>query len=164
MTKKIHVAVLAAAVLFAGGEFAVAAPAQTLLLECEGFDELGGWVIDTQVMDQMGSPYVMAHGLGRPVADATTKVAFPARTFLACWCGLATDRPLERAQPARPSRSAWGQSPGDGVRHEECSLALAGRQDSGDRQRPEHHRHCTTWRASAAVRRDRFTTDPKFVP
>lgn len=78
MTKKIHVAVLAAAVLFAGGEFAVAAPAQTLLLECEGFDELGGWVIDTQVMDQMGSPYVMAHGLGRPVADATTKVAFPA--------------------------------------------------------------------------------------
>jgi hypothetical protein len=28
-------------------------------------------------MDQMGSPYLLAHGLGAPVADATTTVAFP---------------------------------------------------------------------------------------
>ena len=26
-------------------------------------------------MDQMGSPFLLAHGLGRPVADAVTKVA-----------------------------------------------------------------------------------------
>lgn len=27
---------------------------------------------DTQFMDQMGSPYLLAHGLGKPVADAKT--------------------------------------------------------------------------------------------
>lgn len=50
----------------------------TVLIEAESFDELGGWVIDTQVMDQMGSPFLMAHGLGRPVADAETHVTLPA--------------------------------------------------------------------------------------
>jgi hypothetical protein len=55
------------------------APAQdTLLIEAEGFRELGGWVVDQQSMDQMGSPYLLAHGLGVPVEDATTAVEVPA--------------------------------------------------------------------------------------
>ena len=33
-----------------------------LLLECENFQKLGGWTIETQSMRQMGSSYVMAHG------------------------------------------------------------------------------------------------------
>lgn len=48
-----------------------------ILIEAENFDNIGGWVIDQQFMDQMGSPFLMAHGLGIPVADAVTKVAFP---------------------------------------------------------------------------------------
>ncbi len=54
-----------------------AEPSHTILVEAEAFDDLGGWVTDTQVMDQMGSPFLMAHGLGRPVDDASTRVAFP---------------------------------------------------------------------------------------
>ena len=46
--------------------------AETVFLECEAFEDRGGWVNDTQFMDQMGSPYLLAHGLGRPVADAKT--------------------------------------------------------------------------------------------
>lgn len=53
-----------------------ASPA-TVLVEAESFADLGGWVVDTQVMDQMGSPYLLAHGLGRPVANAATTVEFP---------------------------------------------------------------------------------------
>jgi hypothetical protein len=49
----------------------------TLLLEAENFAQAGGWVIDQQSMDQMGSPYLMAHGLGNPVVDATTTILFP---------------------------------------------------------------------------------------
>jgi len=49
----------------------------TLLVEAEGFDKKGGWVIDQQFMDQMGSPFLMAHGLGNPVEDASTVVKFP---------------------------------------------------------------------------------------
>lgn len=47
------------------------------MVEAESFDDPGGWLIDQQFMDQMGSPFLLAHGLGKPVADATTKVKFP---------------------------------------------------------------------------------------
>jgi len=49
-----------------------------LFVEAESFNNKGGWVIDQQFMDVMGSPYLMAHGLGVPVADAVTSVTFPA--------------------------------------------------------------------------------------
>ena len=48
-----------------------------ILVECENFSNKGGWVVDQQFMDVMGSPFLMAHGLGKPVADASTKVSFP---------------------------------------------------------------------------------------
>ena len=46
--------------------------AQDILLEAESFNNLGGWVVDPQFIDQMGSSYVLAHGLGKPVKDAET--------------------------------------------------------------------------------------------
>lgn len=46
-------------------------------LEAEAFDDLGGWVIDAQSMAQMGSAYVMAHGMGVPVRDAETACVAP---------------------------------------------------------------------------------------
>ena len=54
------------------------ADAATVLVEAESFDNHGGWTLDTQFIQQMGSPYLLAHGLGKPVADATTKVSVPA--------------------------------------------------------------------------------------
>ena len=50
---------------------------KSILIEAESFDHKGGWVIDPQFIDQMGSPYLMAHGLGKPVQDAMTTVEFP---------------------------------------------------------------------------------------
>lgn len=46
-------------------------------LEAESFDDLGGWVIDQQSMNQMGSAYIMAHGMGIPVRDAETVCVVP---------------------------------------------------------------------------------------
>ncbi|MDR2810188.1 MAG: FAD-dependent oxidoreductase [Tannerellaceae bacterium] len=51
--------------------------AAELFVETENFAHKGGWVVDQQFMDLMGSPYLMAHGLGEPVAAASTHVAFP---------------------------------------------------------------------------------------
>lgn len=48
-----------------------------ILIETESFGNTGGWVLDQQFMDQMGSPYLLAHGLGRPVRDAETTVNIP---------------------------------------------------------------------------------------
>ena len=36
-----------------------------------------GGVIDQQFIETMGSPYLLAHGLGDPVKDATTTVEIP---------------------------------------------------------------------------------------
>jgi len=56
-----------------------------VLVEAESFAERGGWVIDTQSIDQMGSPYLLAHGLGVPVRDATTMVDVPAAGRYRVW-------------------------------------------------------------------------------
>lgn len=50
---------------------------QMLLIEAETFADHGGWVLDTQFFESVGSAYLMAHGLGRPVADAVAKKCFP---------------------------------------------------------------------------------------
>jgi len=51
--------------------------ASGILVEAEEFATYGGWTLDSQFELQMGSPYLLAHGLGIPVADATTTVAVP---------------------------------------------------------------------------------------
>ncbi|MBT4818862.1 MAG: FAD-dependent oxidoreductase [Lentisphaerae bacterium] len=56
-----------------------------LLVEAEAFTDKGGWVLDQQFMDQMGSPYLMAHGLGKPVNDATTTVKVPEQGDYRVW-------------------------------------------------------------------------------
>lgn len=51
--------------------------ASNLFIEAESFTKKGGWVVDQQFMDLMGSSYLMAHGMGEPVEDAKTEVTFP---------------------------------------------------------------------------------------
>ncbi len=51
---------------------------EVVFLECERFADYGGWVNDAQFYDQMGSSFLLAHGMGAPVADATAEVAIPA--------------------------------------------------------------------------------------
>lgn len=50
-----------------------------VLIEAESFAEKGGWKIDQQFMDVMGSPYLIAHGAGVPVEDAAESVQLPAK-------------------------------------------------------------------------------------
>jgi len=54
-----------------------AAKAGHVLVEAESFTTKGGWSTDQQFMDIMGSPYLIAHGLGRPVQDASTDISIP---------------------------------------------------------------------------------------
>lgn len=62
-------------VLMMWGATAPGLHGETVFIEAESFKQLGGWVIDQQSMDQMGSPYLMAHGLGVPVDDAVTELS-----------------------------------------------------------------------------------------
>lgn len=56
-----------------------------LFLEAEGFENRGGWELDQQSMDHMGSPYLLAHGLGIAVKDATTQAKFPSSGTYRVW-------------------------------------------------------------------------------
>lgn len=59
--------------------------ADCLLLEARAFSEHGGWVLDPQFEDVMGSPYLLAHGLGKQVANATTTAKFPSTGTYHLW-------------------------------------------------------------------------------
>jgi len=50
---------------------------RTILVEAESFDDPGGWVMDQQFMDVMGSPFLLAHGMGEPVEDAEAIIQLP---------------------------------------------------------------------------------------
>ena len=54
--------------------FATESKAADIFVEAESFKNKGGWVVDQQFMDLMGSPYLMAHGLGKKVDDASTSM------------------------------------------------------------------------------------------
>lgn len=45
-----------------------------ILVDAVSFQDKGGWLVDPQFIEQMGSPYLLAHGMGTPVANATTRV------------------------------------------------------------------------------------------
>jgi hypothetical protein len=51
----------------------------------ETFKDLGGWVLDTQSLDQMGSAYLLAHGAGVPVEDASTTIEIPRSAKYRVW-------------------------------------------------------------------------------
>lgn len=48
--------------------------ANSIFVSGSMFDDKGGWIADSQYIDQMGSTYLLAHGLGKPVPDAVTDI------------------------------------------------------------------------------------------
>jgi hypothetical protein len=52
-------------------------PGNAVWLEPGSFQDYGGWVLDTQFIESMGAAFLLAHGLGKPVGPAATKVSFP---------------------------------------------------------------------------------------
>jgi hypothetical protein len=66
-------------------QFAVARADDPILVEAESLSDCGGWVVDQQFMDLMGSPYLLAHGLGEPVQDAVGHLTFPTAGEYRVW-------------------------------------------------------------------------------
>ena len=65
------------------GCLAFAAVARTDIYP-QSFDA-GGWALDCQFMDVMGSPYLLAHGIGRPVVDARATIMLPSPGEYRVW-------------------------------------------------------------------------------
>ena len=95
-------------------------PAPCLLLEARSFASLGGWLLDPQFADIMGSPFLLAHGLGIPVADATTTAVFPSTGTYHCfvrtrnWCPGSWEAPgrFRVVIDGHPLDAIFGTAPG----------------------------------------------------
>jgi hypothetical protein len=72
-----------------------------VLIEAESFKEKGGWVVDPQFVEQMGSPYLLAHGLGMPVGNAKSEFSFPAKGKYFVWVRTKNWVPGEWEAPGR---------------------------------------------------------------
>lgn len=72
-----------------------------ILVEAESFSEKGGWVVDPQFVEQMGSPYLLAHGLGIPVQDAITSINVPAKGRYNIWVRTRNWAPGKWEAPGR---------------------------------------------------------------
>ena len=58
---------------------------EEIFVEAESFADRGGWKLDTQFIQEMGSPYLLAHGLGRKVEDAVTNIQVPRSGTYRVW-------------------------------------------------------------------------------
>lgn len=73
----------------------------SLLVEAESFAEKGGWVVDPQFVEQMGSPYLLAHGMGKPVENAKTQVTFESTGKYHVWVRTKNWAPGDWDAPGR---------------------------------------------------------------
>lgn len=78
-------ALLASKLPSIGQGYSKSSAQEFVFVEAEQFTNHGGWELDQQSMEQMGSPYLLAHGLGIPVQDATTEIEFPAAGSYRLW-------------------------------------------------------------------------------
>lgn len=104
--------------LFSSDSFAATKPTDGILVEAESFNQPGGWKLDTQFINIMGSPYLLAHGLGQPVEDAKTTVTFPStgkyrvfvrtKDWVAPWKAPGTPGRFQLAIDGKPLNETFG--------------------------------------------------------
>ena len=100
--------------------------------------EAGGWGLDAQFMDVMGSPYLIAHGLGVRVLDAKARVVFPEAGEYRVWVRtknwadgspgrfrvLVNGQPLEKEFGAGVREWAWEDGGTVTIEKGEATVAL----------------------------------------
>ena len=109
--------------------------AQTLFVEAEAFSNPGGWAIDTANTLIVGSPYLLAHGLGRPVEDATTRLSVSAagayrfwvrtKDWVAPWGARGTPGRFRLLIDGKPAGPEFGTKGADWHWHDGGTVRLA---------------------------------------
>ena len=118
------------------GVWSFAAYASVLVVPAHRFDA-GGWKLDAQFLDVVGAPYLLAHGLGNRVMDATAEVEVPEDGDYRVW---AYTRNWADGAPGRfrvavdgcvlptefgAGSTKWGWAAGDAVALKKGRVALA---------------------------------------
>lgn len=120
------------------GSPAVMSAAHQVLVEAESFKDAGGWSLDTQFIDIMGSPYLLAHGLGQPVKDAATTAEFPAtgkyrvwvrtKDWVAQWKAPGTPGRFQLLVDGKPIAETFGTKSAEWFWHDGGTVEITKRQ------------------------------------
>ncbi|MCC7491702.1 MAG: FAD-dependent oxidoreductase [Fimbriimonadaceae bacterium] len=81
-----------------------------LWVEAEQFADRGGWLVESQFIEQMGSSYLLAQGLSGPAADAVTQVTPPRAGRYAGWARTRNWVPDMQPAPGRWQLLVGGQA------------------------------------------------------
>ena len=146
--------------------FNVSGQNKLIFIEAESFSKMGGWVIDQQSMDQMGSPYMMAHGLGVPVENARTKVEIPEKgkyrvwvrthNWVAPWGVLGTPGKFQLLFDEKPLKVLFGTEGSDWNWQDGGTIQL----NKGEIEIELHDLTGFNGRCDAII----LTNDKKFIP
>ena len=107
---------------------------QNVLVEAESFQDKGGWSLDSQFIEIMGSPYLLAHGLGEAVKDASTTVKFPAtgkyrvlvrtKDWVAHWKAPGQPGKFQVLIDGKPLAETFGTKGADWIWHDGGSVEI----------------------------------------
>ncbi len=152
--------------LFLLSQGAFAQKANTVFVEAESFKDKGGWSVDQQFMDVMGSSFLMAHGMGRIVEDASTSVTFPAngtykvyvrtRNWTAQWSDKAAAGQFQVLVNGRPLDKVFGKDNREWMWSEGGTVKIT----QGENKIALKDLTGFNGRCDAIL----FTTDPNFKP
>jgi hypothetical protein len=110
-----------------------------LLVEAESFAHYGGWTLESQFIDEMGSAYLLAHGIGVPREDAWTDIEVPEAGEYRVWVRtkdwvpdyhpgtfqlLINDKPIDKTFGASGKGWSWELAEHVGLPQGKVRLAL----------------------------------------
>ena len=106
-----------------------------VFIEAESLEKKGGWVVDTASVEMLGSAYLMAHGMGVPVEDASGKIDIPedgeyaiyalTRDWTAVWEGAESVGKFKILIDGHPLSGVLGTNGGEWAWQLAGSLSLA---------------------------------------
>ena len=109
--------------------------ASTVLVEAESFQSFGGWKLDTQFIQIMGSPYLLAHGLGKAVEDARGEATITkageyrvwvrTKDWVARWKAPGTPGRFQLLVDGKPLAETFGTKGADWHWHDGGTIKLA---------------------------------------
>ncbi len=120
-----NITILTILILFTG---IISAQTTSVFIEAESFSNKGGWVVDPQFVEQMGSPYLLAHGMGKPVQDASTEIKVETSGLYHIWVRTKNWAPGNWEAPGRFLVSVNGKKLGNELgKNPEWSWEYAGK-------------------------------------
>ena len=140
--------------------------ADTVFVEAESLASHGGWKLDTSFTNIVGSPYLLAHGLGKPVADASGSVRIAAageyrvwvrtKDWVAHWNAPGTPGRFQLIVNGQPLAAEFGTKGAEWHWQEGGKVTLP----AGDVKLALHDLTGFAGRADAIL----FSKDPAFTP